>query len=88
MPWPGAALLGYLRQDLLEPVQAVVTLGEVLLQEAADRPEEFLADVHKLHQAARRLLAFLEEALDASRAEFRRPLRRGCTASATTSPTA
>jgi adenylate cyclase len=62
--------LARFRQDLLEPIQAVVTLSAVLLQEAQDRPEDFLADLRRMHDAAKGFLAFVEHALDASRLDL------------------
>jgi len=55
------------RQELLTPAGAIREVAAMLLQDARERgPEAFAADLHKIHDAAGRLLAPLEELLDAA----------------------
>jgi len=54
-----ATWLAFVRLELIGPLDALAGLCELLGQEVGDkRPEEYLADVRKLQQAARRLLEF------------------------------
>lgn len=60
--------LAFMRDEFLAPLEAVVGLSEILLNDAIekDRPRDYLADVQKMHEAARQLYLFVEDRLRAS----------------------
>src|SRR5262249_8909153 len=64
------AFLSQLRHDLRTPVNAIIGYSEMLLEDAEDdAPEDFLARLRQLPPLGKRLLAVINEQLDASRAE-------------------
>ncbi len=63
-----SARLAVLRQELAVPVTTIVSLSDMLLKDAADHgPEEFVADLAKIHAAGERLLGMIQDLLDPSR---------------------
>jgi adenylate cyclase len=74
------AWAAFVRLDLMGPLDALVGLGELLGQEVeGKRPDEYLADVAKLQQAAARLLELARDLLrldEATSTELEEGLRR------------
>src|SRR5260370_25647480 len=59
------AFLAGVREEILEPVNAIVILSEMLLNDAADLGQEaFLADLQKIHASGKHLREMVDEFLD------------------------
>ncbi len=57
-------LIDKIRYELLTPIENIVNYCNVLLEDARQGPEEFLADVAKMHSASHQLLTDLRQLLE------------------------